>query len=113
MASRTVIMGHVHPQVVFVDGVEARSSERCWVRGMWDYAAAGKRYATMGEGFIMLPAFNDLCGGSRVNDMGQRKIGTVLRHDLTNIKEAEMFLLDGTNLGKVGENLARPPYRSK
>ena len=104
MASRTVLMGHVHPQAVFVDGVETRSSERCWIRGKWDFARALKRYETLGEGFIMLPAFNDLCGGSRINDMGQRKIGTVLRHGLANLPESEMMLLDGTHLGKVGDN---------
>jgi hypothetical protein len=104
MASRTVLMGHVHPQVVFVDGVEARSSERCWVRGLWDYKVASKEYETLGEGFIILPAFNDLCGGSRVNDMGQRKIGMVLRNGLADIAKAEMWLLDGTELGKVRNN---------
>ena len=105
MASRTVLMGHVHPQVVFVDGVEARSSERCWVRGLWDYKTASREYGTLGEGFIILPAFNDLCGGSRVNDPAQRKIGMVLRNKLADIGKADIFLLDGTNLGKVGDNL--------
>ncbi len=104
MASRTVLMGHVHPHVAFVDGVEARSSERCWVRGIWDFASAHKKYDVLGEGFIMLPAFNDLCGGSRVNDPGQRKIGTVLRHGVADIAKAELFLLDGTNLGSVDRN---------
>lgn len=115
MAARTVLMGHVHPQAVFVDGVETRSSERCWVRGRWDFAKAHRKYETLGEGFLMIPAFNDLCGGSHVNDMSQRKIGTVLRHELADIKQSELFLLDGTNLGKVGDNLvgSGATYRSK
>ena len=104
MASRTVIMGHVHPRAAFVDGVGRRSSERCWVRGLWNYAEASKRYETLGEGFLMLPAFNDLCGGSRVNDPGQRKIGTVLRHGLANLETAELYLLDGTLLGRIADN---------
>lgn len=104
MACETVVMGHVHPQAAFVDGIEARSAERCWVRGEWDREAALARYPELGKGFIMIPAFNDLCGGSHVNDMSQRKIGTVLRHDLTRIAQAEIYLLDGTHLGKVGEN---------
>ena len=106
MASRTVIMGHVHPNAAFVDGVGGRSAERCWVRGLWDYKVASKRYATLGEGFIILPAFNDLCGGSRVNDPGQRKIGAVLRNGLADILRSELFLLDGTGLGRMGDNLA-------
>jgi hypothetical protein len=109
MACETVVMGHVHPQAAFVDGVDARSSERCWVRGRWDREATLRRYPALGKGFIMIPAFNDLCGGSHLNDMSRRNIGTVLRHDLTNILEAEMFLLDGTHLGRVGAN--RVKYR--
>jgi len=104
MASRTVVMGHVHPQAAFVDGIETRSAERCWVRGGWDFAAAHREYEVLGEGFLMMPAFNPLCGGSHVNDPGRRKIGVVLRHGLAKILGAEMWLLDGTNLGKVGEN---------
>ncbi|MDD4308727.1 MAG: hypothetical protein PHU53_07995, partial [Thermoplasmata archaeon] len=85
----------------------------CWVRGRWDFAKAHRKYETLGEGFLMIPAFNDLCGGSHVNDMSQRKIGTVLRHELADIKQSELFLLDGTNLGKVGDNLTGATYRSK
>jgi hypothetical protein len=115
MASRTVLMGHVHPQAAFVDGVETRAAERCWVRGKWNFREAHRKYTVLGEGFLMMPAFNSLCGGSHVNDLGQRKIGTVLRHNLADIERAEMVLLDGTNLGKVGDNLvkARLLYRSK
>ncbi len=104
MASPTVLMGHVHPQAVFVDGIETRSAERCWVRGKWNFAEAHKRYSILGEGFLMIPAFNSLCGGSHVNDLGQRKIGTVLRHGLARIEESELVLLDGTHLGTVGDN---------
>ena len=104
MASRTVIMGHVHPQAVFVDGIETRSAERCWVRGKWNFAEAHKEYSVLGEGFLMIPAFNSLCGGSHINDLGQRKIGTVLRHNLAKIEEAEMVLLDGTHLGRIMDN---------
>jgi len=111
MSSRTVLMGHVHPQAAFVDGVETRHSERCWVRGKWDFAIAHKRYDVLGEGFLMMPAFNDLCGGSHVNDLGQRRIGIVSLHNLADIMGAEMFLLDGTNLGKVGDNLIKVEHR--
>ena len=105
MASKTVLMAHVHPQAAFVDGVEARAAERCWVRGKWNKKKTSERYIRIGENFVMMPAFNDLCGGSHVNDNGQRKIGTVLRNELADIQNAELFLLDGTNLGKVKDNL--------
>ena len=105
MASKIVLMAHVHPQAAFVDGVKARSTERCWVRGKWDRKKAMEKYPKLGSKFVMLPAFNDLCGGSHVNDNGQRRIGTVMRNELADIQKAEMFLLDGTNLGKIKDNL--------
>ncbi len=104
MASKTILMGHVHPQVVFVDGVEARHAERCWARGRWTRAAL-ERYESVGREWVMIPAFNDLCGGSHVNAQHERKIGTVLRNGLADIRKAELYLLDGTNLGKVRDNL--------
>ncbi len=111
MASSTVLMGHVHPQAVFVDGIETRSAERCWIRGKWDFKEAHKEYSVLGEGFLMIPAFNSLCGGSRINDLGQRKIGTVLRHNLADIGKAEMVLLDGSHLGKIEDNLVKIGHR--
>ena len=105
MASKTVLMAHVHPQAAFVDGVEARSAERCWVRGKWDSKKTAEKYPNTGKEWIMIPAFNDLCGGSHINDNGQRKIGTVLRNELADVQNAELFLLDGTHLGKVKDNL--------
>jgi len=103
MASKNVIMAHVHPQVAFVDGVEARHAERCWVRGRWN-TLARERYRELGNEWIMIPAFNDLCGGSHVNAMHERKIGTVLRNELADIRKADMYLLDGTHIGKVKDN---------
>lgn len=105
MASRTVLMGHVHPQVAFVDGVKARSAERCWLRGKWNRKKTAERYKDVGKEWIILPAFNDLVGGSHVNDNSQRRIGTVLRNGLADIRNADIYLLDGTNLGKVNNNL--------
>ncbi|MCK5024495.1 MAG: metallophosphoesterase [Thermoplasmata archaeon] len=105
MASKRVLMAHIHPQAAFVDGVRARSMERCWVRGKWNRKKAMEKYPKLGNNFVMIPAFNDLCGGSHVNDNGRRRIGTVLRNELADIQNAEMFLLDGTNLGKIKDNL--------
>lgn len=104
MASGTVIMAHVHPQAAFVDGVKARHAERCWLRGKWNKKRTAERYDNVGRKWVMLPAFNDLVGGSHVNDNSQRRIGTVMRNGLADIQNAEMFLLDGTNLGKVRDN---------
>lgn len=41
---------------------------------------------------------------SNADRMGLRKNGTVLRHDLADIRAAELFRLDGTNLGTAKSN---------
>lgn len=104
MASDTVVVAHNHPAAVFVDGVGARSTERCWLRGEWNRKNVEGKYPDAGKGFIMLPAFNDLCGGSYVNEEKPRLIGTAFRKGLANIDNAEIYLLDGTHLGKVSDN---------
>jgi len=104
MASETVVVAHNHPAVVFVDGVGARSNVRCWLRGKWKRKKVEEKYPDAGEGFIMLPAFNDLCGSSYVNEKNPRLIGTAFRKGLADINRAEIYLLDGTNLGKVSDN---------
>lgn len=104
MASGTVITAHVHPAVLFVDGVGARSSVRCWLRGKWDQDTVKERYQKVGKGFVMLPAFNELCGGGNVNEEGRRRIGIVMRNGLARMKDAGIYLLDGSYLGTVGDN---------
>ncbi|KYK31397.1 MAG: hypothetical protein AYK23_03975 [Candidatus Proteinoplasmatales archaeon SG8-5] len=104
MASETVIVAHNHPGVVFVDGVGARTTERCWLRGKWKRDVVMERYPDAGSGFIMVPAFNDLCGSSYINEEEPRLIGTVFRKGLANMDDSEIFLLDGTNLGRVADN---------
>ena len=112
MASETVLVAHNHPAAVFVDGVGARSTVRCWLRGKWDRKKVGEKYPNAGQKFIMLPAFNDLCGGSYVNEEKPRLIGTVFRKGLADLDKAEIYLLDGTHIGKIGDNKVEV-HRSK
>ncbi len=107
MASETVVMAHSHPVAVFVDGVGGRSTERCWLRGEWSRKKALERYEKLGKGFVMVPAFSDLCGGSYVNEVEPRLLGPVLKNGLADIDNAEMYLLDGTHLGRVADNLVK------
>jgi putative SbcD/Mre11-related phosphoesterase len=104
MTSDMVVVAHNHPAAVFVDGVGARSSERCWLRGKWNRKNVEGKYPGAGKGFVMLPAFNDLCGSSYVNEERQRLIGTVFRKGFADIDKAEIFLLDSTHLGRVADN---------
>jgi metallophosphoesterase superfamily enzyme len=58
--------------------------------------------------FIM-PSFNDFLGGRPLNEKGfteklesKRVVGPVLRSEAVDLKNAEIYLLDGTFLGALG-----------
>jgi metallophosphoesterase superfamily enzyme len=52
---------------------------------------------------ILMPTFNDLLGGLPVNgEAPQSLLGPMLRRNAINTEDFEVFLLDGTFLGRVG-----------
>jgi len=52
---------------------------------------------------IILPAFNDLVGGVSINRLETRLLGPILRSRGVDVESAEVYLLDGTYLGKTGQ----------
>ncbi len=106
MASETVIFGHYHPTTLFLDNLETRGTMKCWLRGEWDKKKCADRYDEIGGKYIMMPAFNDLCGGTYINEK-RSWFGVVMRNQLADMKKSSMYLLDGTNVGKVKDNLVK------
>jgi len=94
-----VCVGHEHPQVRLVDEVGGSRVERVWLRGDCDPAAFAGRYddppAVDGE-LVVFPAFNELCGGTWVNERGDF-LAPFLPAALG---DAEAYLPDGTRLGR-------------
>ncbi|MFC4249402.1 metallophosphoesterase [Natribaculum luteum] len=104
-----VCIGHEHPCVRLEDGVGGSRVEPAWLRGRVDPAPFAERSAYQGlpwlEGgtpprLVVVPAFNDLAGGTWVNVEGQSFLAPFLPGGLA---DGEAYLLDGTRLG---------PYRS-
>ena len=52
---------------------------------------------------IIMPAFNNLLGGTPINVKITKDelLGPLLKNDFINMKMAEIYLLDGTYLGKL------------
>jgi len=99
MSGKMVVMGHVHPVVRLKDLLGYTTSKPCWVRAHFRKKVLLERYssANVGMGAIIMPSFNPLCGGMAVNTegiMGPMK-------NLVDIENANAYLLDGTNLGKI------------
>jgi len=127
---KTLVMGHVHPVVVFRDPAGFRVTRQVWVKADCDGSKLSEvllrkhrikversaqetfyRYYRMNpkasELFIM-PSFNDFLGGKPLNERRSARspraemvTGPVLRSEAVDMRAAEAYLLDGTLLGTI------------
>lgn len=132
LGSRILIMGHMHPVVAFRDHFNYRMVRPVWVRAACacrllappflkhsgvrsdeDPLETVKRVFEVEPrdmGVIVMPAFNEFLGGQAVNkregpkaSWGSRDhVGPVLRSGCVDLDAAEVYLLDGTLLGSIG-----------
>ncbi len=93
-AAPLVCIAHEHPLVRLTDAVGGRRTERVWLRGRLD-AAGFPDYDAVGDRLVVCPAFNDLSGGTTVNE-GDSFLSPFLPAGLA---DGEAYLLDGTRLG--------------
>ncbi len=101
MDAQTLVMGHNHPAVGFRDRLGRREIVPCWMRA--PFRRSTKRYPKLPRETIVVPAFNELCGGMPVNDLHARFIGPLFRRGLVAVDEASLHLLDGTDLGRLAD----------
>ncbi len=98
------LMAHNHPHVLFIDKLGGRASYSCWVRGHLNMARAVDRYPGIkdtGPEIIIMPAFNDLGSGTPVNTAKPEFLGPMLKNRFVDIENVNVYLLDGTDLGKL------------
>jgi putative SbcD/Mre11-related phosphoesterase len=98
MQCNQVIIGHTHPMVMLIDRLGYRTFERCWLRGAPLSDKLQEKYPNSSTSQILImPAFNPLCGGIAVNrDPLLGPFGSLI-----DIDNANLYLLDGSSLGKV------------
>ena len=118
-----LVMGHNHPTVRLNTPLGVRVSRRVWVRGVVDpvrVAAAvlgqdGVKAEEPLEAFrerygvevaapqvVIVPTFNDLMGGLPVNSETPKSLlGPLFRSKAVEIDDFDVYLLDGTFLGRV------------
>ncbi len=127
----TLVMGHVHPVVVFSDPLGFRAIKQVWVKAECDGARLARsllmrmsvkinrpveeefrgRFKTelKTSRSIIMPCFNDFIGGQSMNRKGswdrsrlqEEYIGPILRSQSVDIENSEVHMLDGTFLGSV------------
>jgi len=101
-----IIMGHTHPTIQFIDKFGYRVIEQVWLKGRLDKEKVKKKYKIEKTGLlgvIIIPAFNRLLGGTPLNvkRTSDELLGPLLKNNFINIKDVELYLLDGTYLGKL------------
>jgi putative SbcD/Mre11-related phosphoesterase len=129
---KKLVMGHLHPVVVFRDPAGFKITRQVWMKASCDSEALAKillqkdKVKIEGTGaetlrkhfnislktkeIVIMPSFNDFLGGRPVNETGPRKeigneslIGPVLRSEAVDVDNAELYLLDGTYLGTLNQ----------
>lgn len=99
MEAETLVMGHNHPAVGFRDALGTRQIVPCWLRA--PFLPKHRRYPKLPREAVVVPSFNELCGGTPVNDVRARFLGPLFKDRLLAVQEASVHLLDGTNLGAL------------
>jgi len=132
LGCKTLVMGHLHPVVVFRDPAGFKITRQVWMRANCNPEALAKvllqkqgvkiegsvsetlqkNYAVklkVSEVYVM-PSFNDFLGGRSVNESRSRKeigaealIGPVVRSEAVDVDNSELYLLDGTYPGTLNQ----------
>jgi len=102
-----LIMSHIHPIIQFTDKFGYRIVEPVWIKSKINQEMIMKKYKVKKTGrleVIIMPAFNRLLGGTSVNvkRKSDELLGPLLKNNFIDMNFAEIYLLDGTYLGKLG-----------
>jgi putative SbcD/Mre11-related phosphoesterase len=127
---KTLVMGHLHPVVVFRDPAGFKITRQVWVKAKCNtiqlsqtllqkqrIKIEGTPEKTVKKHYnfkprttqiFIMPSFNDFLGGRPINETQPRKegrastmIGPVLRSEAVDLDSSEIYLLDGTYLGTL------------
>jgi len=95
---KTIVIGHTHPTIMLTDRMDFKNYEPCWVKTKLISSKIKEKYS-IGKNpeILIIPAFNSLCGGIAVNKQGIAGPFS----NIIDIKNSQVYLLDGTLLGKV------------
>ncbi len=98
-----LVMAHTHPVLRFTDLLGGSSSWQVWVRARVKPGVLEDRFPGVEvnvEKVTVMPAFNQLCGGTALNE-GESLLGPL--QGVVCLEEAEVYLLDGLFLGRLGD----------
>ncbi len=101
-----VVMSHNHPVIRLSDTLGHAVSEEVWIRTHFIEKALREYYGNFiwkDPEVIIMPAFNELCGGIPFNEsIHEDLLGPIFANHAIELEKARAFLLDGTDLGAIG-----------
>lgn len=129
---KTLVMGHVHPVIVLRDPAGFRTTRQVWVKAKCDAAKLAKvifqkhkskieenhlktlpkhyKFKPKTSQLFIMPSFNEFLGGKPLNEKTIREMGEtgkiagpILRLEAVDLKNAEVYLLDGTFMGNLSQ----------
>ena len=96
-----VVIAHEHPTIQFIETLGERDTRPCWAKAKFIPEATKKYYPGSKPELIIIPAFNDILGGTPLNEKEVKFLSPVLTNKLVDMDDAEIYLLNGTFLGKL------------
>ncbi len=110
-----LVIGHNHPRIRLTSSSSPYSSMKpVWIRAQCDPEKIGETYPDLvvnrenAPWVIIMPAFNELCGGVAFNNSNRELLGPIASK-LLRPESVEVYLLDGTYVGKACELRAQNP----
>ncbi len=98
-----LFLSHVHPVFEFKDKFNYRLTKPIWFKIKVKKESFSDRYKLKKSGeieVILVPTFNKLLGGYPINK--DKKLNSpIFRNNLFDLRESEIYLLDGTFLGTL------------
>jgi putative SbcD/Mre11-related phosphoesterase len=100
-SSDMLVAGHIHPAVRLRDPLGHGIARPAWVRAPICSGCVEAHYKKKlpAPEMIIVPAFNDLCGGLSLNEAQENEDGPVLT--MASLDQARIYLLDGSDLGNL------------
>jgi putative SbcD/Mre11-related phosphoesterase len=117
LSCRYLVLGHSHPVIEFSDELKHSVYKKTWavyhvdpeeflseivekkVYSKSEIDKTGRSCSV--ERMILMPAFNDLVGGTALNREGRDLLGPLMRMKCAKDNKSETFLLDGTFIGSI------------
>lgn len=102
-SAQYILIGHNHPMIRLVSSFHT-SMKTVWICAQCDYDAVKTQFPGLSNWnaprVIIMPAFNELCGGVAFNSTKMEFLGPIASK-LIRFDTMKAYLLDGTYIGKV------------